>query len=739
MKQRVLLALTAIAGTSWWAPAPAQQLAALLLIFLPGYLLLIALRKSQPHPLLVIIIGIVMMYSAGIASNFLAALLKTPQMDWWAWLAQVSMTLILLATAWRHLSTDVQPNLPRIRVRIVVGGILLLLIPIGAFFAASIMNNFGNPVASIAVLAILSFILLWSLFNPSRALVPFAIFCASLAIILLGSMRGDFLTGTDLSSEYFLANLAHIKGYWVPSLSSDAYNSSLGVTVLPNYLAHLFSVSLSVAFRVLIPTMYALVPVVIYTMFKQHHHPRIGVLASLIFIAQPAFVIWSPVPGRQMVAFLFFAALVWSIFDTTTSARGRNLQALLFGTFVILSHYSTGYVTLALLIIGTALARIAQWWVARERPDVKSLRLKWSAIAALVGVALVWYGPVTHVGDNLVTTVRSSVRIMEQTGFNPFNATGYASGTGLAAQLNLGAQREKPSQILSDYEDYVQNATNDTGLATLATRDDSVQTKVNPNVVSENDDTAYGQFLIAVNKIVRALMRILLVLGLLTLFWRLWKRRRGSLGFTPYSIAAGSILIAVIVVPGISIEYDLGRTTQQLMILLALPILIGAQLIVRAITLNRANNRTSPALLAATMFVLCTFSTGTLYVLTRATPPQMMLSNRGDMYEQIYVTDGELRAARWLNENRDSSVPVAAGYFSSTRLPLAGIERPTLRHIFPWSIPKDSYLYRGNYELTSNNASFYYRGTYLTYPYPDSAISDAKDVIYGNTSAEIYR
>lgn len=741
MKWLVALLVVGSAGL-WWAPAPATQVAAVLLTIIPGFLLLLALPRVRVQPLLAILAGVGLTYVAGIVANTVAAFVAIPQEPWLPWAVQSGMGVVLLAISWRRLSGFGWESLPPLSARTVLGGAILAALPVAAVLSAVAMNNTGEPFATIATLLGVSAVILWCVLVPTGRLVPLGIYSSALSIILLGAFRSDFLSGTDLSSEYFLANLTRATGYWTPGLSDNAYNATLSVTILPHYFADLFVVPLATAFQLLIPAMYALVPVIIYTMFRQHHHPTLGVLAFLIYIAQPTFVTWSPVPGRQMVAFLFFAAMVWSIFDTTAGRRERSVRVLLFGALVIVSHYSTGYVALTLLVFGTALAQIVHWWISRRRTDdaPAGMRATWPVILALVAIAIAWFGPVTQVGNNLVTTARSSVAIMQVTGFNPFNAVGYASGTGLANQLGIAAQSQDPAQVLRDYEDFVQRKVADAGVPTLMERDQAAPAQVEMPAVRPAEATPAGQALVIANEAIRDVMRVFLVLGLLLLIWQIWRREPEGVGMPPYVLTAGAILVAVIVIPELSIEYDLGRTTQQLMILLALPILLGARLIVKALTLGRASDRASAIFVAVLAFALCAFSTGVVNVATGATRPAMMVSDSGDMYEQISVTEGELAAARWLEAHREEGVPVASGYFSGTRLALAGIERPQqFRDVFAWSVPTDSYLFRGAYEIASGNASFYYEGTYVKYPYPLAEIATAKDIIYANSSAEIYR
>ncbi|MDO5501147.1 MAG: hypothetical protein Q4F67_15850, partial [Propionibacteriaceae bacterium] len=189
-----------------------------------------------------------------------------------------------------------------------------------------------------------------------------------------------------------------------------------------------------------------------------------------------------------------------------------------------------------------------------------------------------------------------------------------------------------------------------------------------------------------------------------------------------------------------SIAYDVGRTTQHLMVLLAGPIILGAEKLVRLVTLGRAREARAHTVLACLLLVLFAIVTGTVNRLTGVTAPSPTVRDAGELYEQSHVRAGEVRAAQWLHATRGPNEQIASGYFSGTRLQLAQLNRPVMmRDLFPWSIDREVYVYRGAWELETGEATFYYRGAYLAYPYPEAVIEAHKDTVYANSSTVIYR
>jgi uncharacterized membrane protein len=238
-------------------------------------------------------------------------------------------------------------------------------------------------------------------------------------------------------------------------------------------------------------------------------------------------------------------------------------------------------------------------------------------------------------------------------------------------------------------------------------------------------------------RVLRNLLRLFLVAGFLMLVIAMFRRRLDTIG--AYALAACLALAMVVVVPGASIQYDVGRTTQQMLPLLGFAIISAASAAAAGLTRHRLKTESSPLVLGFLLVFLLTSSSGLVNKITGVTNPSMMLSNSGEMYEQIYVHSEELAAVRWLESHQEPNSLVQSGYFGGTRLPLVGIERPAMRHVFSWSIDKSAYLFRGNQELDKGMALTYFSGQYLRYKYPSAEIERYKNIVYTNGHSEIYR
>ena len=691
-------------------------------------------QSRRPDALAAVLLGIGFTYILAVALNALSALTGTPLARSWVINGTLGIMLasgLLVAVLRRRMAIEVMhPEAWK-----VAWSAVLVMLPLLATVGAERVNRSGDGAVSVALLIAVAGVVAFSLWRPAQGILSLQIYSASTTVLLLGSMRGDFLSGIDMSREYYVYLLAEQAGHWSTQLSGDAFNSSLSVNVLARHLTLLYGVDPQYTFRILIPLLYALIPVMIASVLARHFEPRVGALGAAVFVAQPVFLEWSSIPARQMVAITMFTALVYFLIPADEELCGRSFAVALFGVLLVLSHYSTTYLSLFVLLLGSFVLRAFGW--LRGHGFRSRAALSWSSGAVIVITALVWYGPVTQVGGNLVSTAKMSMRVITSGEFSLFGSSGYAPGTSLAHQLGIGGQGPDRDELFEHYQDTVEAKVAEAGYQPAATREDSAPVGLLSST-SAAEPTVVNRALGVTDTFVRMLMRLFMAVGLLVALRRLITCKGAEHEWAAYGVAAGVALALVVIVPLISIEYDVGRTTQHLMPLLALPIILGARKTAWAAEFIRLPLARDLAL-AVTLSLLFTFSTGLVYKMTGSSRPQMMTVNEGEMYEQSFVHESEIAAADWLKRHREPGVQVAAGYFSSTRLPVAGLPRPVRRDVFPWSVGHDDYLFRGMHEVTSGVAGAYHRGAYLKYLYPTDEIESLKSTVYANDYVRIYR
>jgi hypothetical protein len=471
-----------------------------------------------------------------------------------------------------------------------------------------------------------------------------------------------------------------------------------------------------------------------------------------------------------MVAIVFFSAILLVAFDKRFTTLWRDWLTLSFGIFMVLSHYSTAYLSIPVLAVGTVFALLAKnkislvdskfyfydfdakpWpmvltrvsalkFSSKEQPGfgrTVTPLIRWRVLIALSVFAFMWFGPITHVSDNLATSLSRSVSEVTSGQWNLFGANGYAKGTSLGYQLGLSSNGPNPDELFHKYTFAASDRLN-TSVEALES-----QTSTNtPGVLkierSQPDQTAYGKTLLLLESLLKNLLRVFLVFGYAYSIFRFLRRRLDLVSC--YALAAGLALVTVVVMPGASIDYDVGRTTQQMLPLLGLVILSGPVGLTRLL-ITRVSHRSEflMPLTGLLLVGLLAFSTGLVNRVTGATSPNLMLSSSGEAYDQIYVHSEELAAAEWVKAHAAPGAVIQAGYFGGTRFQIVGVARPEYRDVFAWTVDRNGFLLRDYQELQSGQALVYYAGNFMRYVYPSYEIEKQKGTVYSNGGAVVYK
>lgn len=711
------------------------------LLIVPGMLLMTALGRSSkdtPKSLYAVVASIAILMLDGLVSNTITQItgnrihLSTVSMG-----VVSSVTLILLmALAWRKTKKHIEVNLPNIR-KCLLYALIVILMPVVSIMGAILLNNSGSNIVSIFMFIVLSIfalaLLIWRDRLPNL-LMPVAIFSIGLSIIFLGAFRGDSISGVDVIKEYGLFQLINHIGYWSPNILSDAYNACLSITLLPMSFEKLTGINGLATMRYLIPALYALVPVIIYKTWKNVLGEKKSLLCAIFFIAQPAFISWSSVPIRQMVAILFFVTALSVVLNKSLSNQVKIWLSVIFGSGMILSHYSTSYIALG-LFGAVYLFQLTTHFVKKYRktntefsPTIPTL-----ALVLLVVVAAIWYGPVTHASGNITKKIENAWHYVEDGNINPFNSSYYANRTSLVDQVLFTDQSTKLQQNWNEYIVHVEDSTglstpsNNGGLEAQATQTMPLNSpKWLANIVNLSD------------QIVRKLVRLFLAAGLIIYVIVIIKSRKIE-EHKIFVFASALILLAVIVIPRASIYYDVGRTSQQLIMLLAVPTIIGGLSLIKWLTPKNISERTRLTILGAVFALLMLFVSGVPSQITGGNYPTMALNNSGNQYDQWYSHDSEILSAQWLKGQNPEESNIRAGYFGGNKLQLAGMSKPTNSYILPWTINRDAYVYVSYGEYSSGLATTYYNGSYIRYKYPFDFLNNNKGLVYNNGQSVIYK
>jgi uncharacterized membrane protein len=584
------------------------------------------------------------------------------------------------------------------------------------------------------------------------------IFLQSSALLLMTSLRGQYITGHDVQHEFRVFDLVSAAGRWKMA-ANDAYNACLSITILPTVMHAIAGGDPSAVFKVFLTLLFAVTPVAIYLIARRQGSTGASLLAVIFFVGFPTFFSDMPFLNRQEVAFFFLAVATLSVLQSEVRVGQRRWTFGVFCVGTVLSHYSTTYVLIAVLWLawvlkvstpfcGRLLGR-AKRVPARQRPaPARPTRNPGTVIgvvnvAALALVAFVWTVPLTHSGGQVVTTMRLTTEQLLHLG-------GGASRSADVGYSLFSRRQPDPAQEITAFRA-------DTITATAADRASgvylplsTVERYATPVArATELPLTPLGSTLARadidvglVNSVIRSvaarLLQIFVCVGLLVGAMGLRSRFRPPTEMVHLGVACFAVVISQVILPQLSVDYGVLRAFQQALIMLA-PFL-AAGVMTSLAWLRGWGNR------AAGGFALVYLASlvGVIPQATGGYPAQLHLNNSGPYYDMYYVRPQEVAAITWLTASnsrvRGTREPaeVDSDGYTANRLLNFGLPASTA-DIYPTLLRTDSYVLLGVSTADDGRSVISYEGDQITYIYPMGLLRQTKNRLYDNGSAEVYR
>jgi uncharacterized membrane protein len=636
-----------------------------------------------------------------------------------------------------------------------VGALAVLLSVAGAIR----LNNGLGAAVSVAALGLIAALLLMSMLPRIGHffVVELGIFLASAALLLLVSLRGRYITGHDIQVEYTVFTGTLDSGHWLATAVPTAYNACLSVTVLPVSVARLTGIPGVYIFKVVLPLLFALAPVLVYRSVRNVAPQLVAVLSAVYFMLFPTFFTDMVYLGRQEVAFVLLgcATIVVSDSGRPLARRRATLVALFAG--IVLSHYSTTYVAVATFAVSWALGLLQRPvpWSCRSRshaPDRTGGRqptrgfVTWWIVLLGVGMVVTWTGPVTHSEAQARTTLAGTVADLLHPGHGQ-------SGSSETSYSLIGGTTVSPAVRLSQYRlETLSGTSAERSLGQLLPL--SIVDKYRTVAVAEPNLplTAVGRAVqnagvnvIAANNFVRKsvarLLQVLLLVGLAVTIWaqrsRAVKPDRDQLTLAFGSLAVIAVLTAL---PQLSVDYGVLRAFQQGLFVFATFIVAGSLWLLR--WSGRRSRGVPPA--CALALVLFLDLTGVAPAIFGGYPPQLQLANAGLYYDIYYTHPEEISAAEWAQARIDElqrlniATSLQTDRFTFLRLQTE-IKAPSAQDIYPTLIAPDSFVLLGTSTVRDDLVTIYYKGDLVTYRYPLELLDSTKNKVYSSEGAEVFQ
>lgn len=726
---RVSLAALVLANLAYFLPAPfGWPITLLYFLFVPGYLSLQFIgRKSWSRwETVSFSLGLSLLFIMvmGLALNALGYVgLKYPLTPLAIFAAlDIGVAALLLFNRKRRLSARINNDLFCFKWHR-LWGLSLLLLPIGAAAGAMRLNNGASNEVTLVVFGVIAvaFVALM-LRKDLRRYYPLALFLFALSILLSVSLRGWEVTGHDIQREFSVFQLTMQNGMWDITQFRDPYNACLSITLLPTILAKITGIPDVYIFKVVFQFIAAFAVIPAYLFVRRLHGPRDAFLAGFIFLLFPTFLNDMAMLNRQEIAFLFFG-LIMLLMLLSVEHRKMQILTMLLLVGLTLSHYSSSYIMIGLMfaawLVNLIVLRLTKPRFATENINVFPIMTLPIIIFAGIFV-FIWNDQITQTTKGLGSTISKT---FESLGFDK-KQSAQANDVGYSL---FGQKAQTPQEIL---DAYAQKITDGKVKLTAVEQPMIPMTSIGSALGGVE---MFKQLHGAIRNSIAKLLQVLIAVGCVVLWWRIKRHKHSKYDLYVLSLCGGSmvLLAAITLLPQLSVDYGVLRLFQQLLIILALPIIAALIWLCTLVTKNVTRIYMCVSIFVSIIFL---HTSGFIPQLTGGYIPQLALNNSGFYYDAYYIHEEERRAARWLADNGDPRIATAFDAYSSLRFdPEAKKDLLVTSQIVDF---KRAYIYKdfvnkrtGTYIVNINSNLYYYK--------PERSMRE--NTLYSNPYSEIVK
>jgi len=707
----------------------------ILLVTVPGLLIMLCfkIRTVKFWEFLVYTIGlsIAFIMFAGLIVNWTLPALNITDKPLSLYPILICFDLFLVAlgiVGWKR-NKDFQPfqlTVPKLDALNNIFFIIPMAFPVLSILGAFLLNNHGSNILTMIMIGgIVVYVLLLTIFRKklNENIWPWALYWVGLALVLMGSMRGWFISAPDASLEYQISNLVFSQGHWDFWSIPGNYNAMLSVAILPGIFCLLSKISLILVPKLVFPLIFSVLFICLWRISKKLLPTPFAFLATLFFLFQQTIVIWARFPPRQEIAFLFFGLIILILLEIKINNFFRSILLIIFSISLAVSHYSTMIIFLLCLI----LFYFIQLLFIKFDPKIIFQKISFLFVLFLIIFSFLWYAQITNTSDSFFTFGKNSLSNLG----NLFKEEVYSQGSSPIELISL-SQSDKYSPFLD-----LQNYTHSTENSSIESK--KLNYEYPSRIVSGSMKKILfsNNFIISI-QLVRNLIiflgRFLLLFGIL-LYLIFYKRSytKHPLFFI-LGLVVFSLFCLLMLLPFASMSYNLDRLYCQMLILLSPMSMLGI------VNLFKKKNY---SVLICTIFIslLLLNSIWFFFSLAGGNNLSMNLENGGSDYDMLYVSSSEISSGNWLiNVNLAKNI-IADSYakYKLYEIP------PTINvyhlqtNILPTTINKENYVYSSMSNTIQEITFKYYGRGLLTYNFPTKFLNENKNKIYCNGGSEIFK
>lgn len=616
--------------------------------------------------------------------------------------------------------------------------IVPMLFPILSILGAFLLNNHGpNTLTMIMIggIAVYSIFLLIFRKKLNGNIWPWVILMISLSLLLSFSIRSWFITGWDISQEQYVFRLTLDNNLWSMANFNDAYNSCLSITILPTIIILFLKANNQLIIKLFFQIIFVFNSLTIFLIFRKYVSKTLAFTASFLYFSTSYFNSIFPSVIRQEIAFLFFGLMLLVLFTKDINSRLKNILFIIFGASMIVSHYSTSYIALAMFTFTYILVFLNKIYESRKlkkgklKPNEKQkYYLTWLTILFLLIFAFLWLFTITNTAQGLVNTVKAT-----------YDNLGDIFSGDLKSSSVKGAlfgSSKVTSYTNADLNNYILDTKSvsklQNGYSKEQTQSYLPRIANQELIYPKSINLAY--FLAFLYNLIKYSIIISLVFG--PLFILLNKKKRIDKEFSFMVILSVILMLLMILLPFISKAYNFERLFQQCLIFLSFSSIIFFK------TVMKKYEKLFLFLTISIYLLFFLFGLG-FFLFLSGGDPTLNLYNKGDNYNAFYSNNNEVNSISWLNKNHVDEITYMDPY---SELKFYSFGDPMIdkdKKIIPTLMNPSSYVYLNSpniiKEINYLDARERLNRGVLSFNFPSEFLNENKNIIYNNGGSKIFK
>ena len=626
---------------------------------------------------------------------------------------------------------------------------LISFMPLLAVAGANCLNNGGNDIFTMIMIfsiILLVFILTFFRKRIPENIYPYALYVASVSILLMFSLRSHHIVGYDINKEYEIFQITKNNLLWNFSSYPNDYNSSLSISILPSIISLVSHINDEYIFKLIYQIIFATIPLSIFVLIRKYANPVISFLSGFYFAIQPVYINEFPGLMKQEVAMFFFALCILLIFNDIIGNKLKKILFILFASSLVFSHYTTTYITntlfFASFVLLVSIKNILNLKIIKLSKFAKQITSNFGntktvnfvfILIVLFSLTFFWHNGITTNGRYLFYTMKDIFAKMSINDYTSYQGS-------FLQQLNIFFIKTDPQKVLDNYIKETNEKYRSDESLNLYPKE--AYSEYQPKVIYPDNTVPKIPLNIGVvtgfsmlNEIVKKLLKVFIVLGVMYLIIANKKKRKIDIVFKCFSFVFLLMLLTMTIIPSSNSFFSIHRLYQQTLIFLSFSAITGGIAILRFVNVNKRIG------IVSSIFILYfAFSSGFIPQIIGHSDALLQLNNKGYDYDWAYTHDTDVYAANWLNKNYDNRYYVFADDLANLRLcSYANIDN-AYTGVLPTTIDKNAYLYF-NFTNTVLKKIFLKKlgFGYVAFTSPEIFIKQEKNLIYANGGSEIYK